>query len=113
MAGVLGLDLELCARPQGHGYVELRADRACAFFRAGSELRGHEFHYTRIVGGAPPADVETAFEVRRGVGCGGGRDGIVHHNVLASYTHLHALGSPDWAAAVVRAAAGYSGSRSD
>jgi cobyrinic acid a,c-diamide synthase len=103
-AGVLPIDLELCARPQGHGYVELTVDRANPFFAPGSELRGHEFHYTRIVGGAVPEGVATVFAVRRGTGCGGGRDGIVHKNLLACYTHLHALGVPGWAPSLVRAA---------
>ncbi len=103
-AGVLPLELELCARPQGHGYVELTVDAENPLFARGSELRGHEFHYTRIVGGAPPPGIATAFSVRRGTGCGGGRDGIVLENLLASYTHLHALGTPEWAPALVRAA---------
>ena len=40
----------------------------------------------------------------RGTGVCGHRDGFVYQNVLATYTHLHALGSPDWAPALVRQA---------
>jgi cobyrinic acid a,c-diamide synthase len=42
----------------------------------------------------------------KGVGVGGGRDGICSRRVLASYTHLHALGMPGWADGLVRASEG-------
>jgi cobyrinic acid a,c-diamide synthase len=32
---------------------------------------------------------------------------LVYKNVLACYTHLHALGTPEWAAAMVRKAREY------
>jgi len=112
MAGVLPLDLELCPKPAGHGYVELVVDQDNPFFDEGQILTGHEFHYTRIEGptpspgivGSSPAEVYTAFEVRRGTGCGAGRDGIVYKNVLAAYTHLHAVGVPEWARSLVQRA---------
>jgi len=50
-------------------------------------------------------DLTFAFRVRRGYGFGGGKDGLCRHNVLATYTHLHALGGENWAPAIVRAAA--------
>jgi cobyrinic acid a,c-diamide synthase len=103
MAGVLPVELELCKRPQGHGYVELSVDAENPLFPVGTELRGHEFHYTRLREGAaiPPS----AFRVLKGSGCGGGRDGLMHRNVIGSYTHLHALGVPQWAPALIRLAA--------
>jgi len=72
-------------------------------FPRGQVLRGHEFHYTRVAAGGDAA--RTAWSVRRGTGSFGGRDGIVLGNVLAGYLHLHALGTPSWAPALVRAAA--------
>jgi cobyrinic acid a,c-diamide synthase len=33
------------------------------------------------------------------------KDGICYKNVLATYTHIHALGTPQWAQALVRNAA--------
>ena len=102
MAGVLPFEAQVSARPQGHGYTELRVDADNAFFPLGSTLRGHEFHYSAIV---PGTDLPgTACEVRRGVGCGGGRDGVVVGNVWASYTHLHALATPEWPAGLLLAA---------
>jgi cobyrinic acid a,c-diamide synthase len=43
----------------------------------------------------------------KGTGLDGKGDGLVHKNVLAAYTHLHALGTPEWAPALVHAARTY------
>ena len=101
MAGVLPFEVEVLARPQGHGYTVLRVDRSNPFFPRGTELRGHEFHYSRIAEGERP---ETACAVLRGAGCYEGREGVVAGSVWAGYTHLHATGAPEWASALVRAA---------
>ncbi len=95
MAGVLPLRLQVEGRPQGHGYAEVEVDADNPFFEIGTVLRGHEFHYSRVVGGGDA--IRTAFAVHRGTGSVGGRDGIVQGNVLASYLHLHARGAPQWA----------------
>ncbi|MBC8204995.1 MAG: hydrogenobyrinic acid a,c-diamide synthase (glutamine-hydrolyzing) [FCB group bacterium] len=94
-AGVFPLDLEMMSNPQGHGYSEVEVDRRNPYFPIGTILRGHEFHYTRIISGSE--DVNTAYSVLRGTGCFGGRDGLFSNNVLASYLHLHASGTPQWA----------------
>ena len=95
MAGVLPIRLAVEDRPQGHGYVEVEADADNPVFPTGTVLRGHEFHYSRLIEGGD--EVRTVFAMRRGTGCVSGRDGIVSRNVLASYMHLHARGVPQWA----------------
>ena len=95
MAGVLDLVIEQTSRPQGHGYEVARVVGENPYFERGVVLTGHEFHYSRIVDGA---DRDLAvLELDRGTGCGEGRDGIVKGRVWASYLHLHALGTPEWA----------------
>jgi cobyrinic acid a,c-diamide synthase len=103
MVGALPFVVEHTARPQGHGYVAAKVDAANPFLAVGSHVVGHEFHYSRLVG---PADVETVLAVERGVGLGHGRDGAKVGNVIATYTHLHALGAPEWASGLVQAARG-------
>ncbi len=105
MVGALPVVVEHTPRPQGHGYMAATVDRANPFFPVGTRLLGHEFHYSRIVGAFGGA---TALAVERGAGLGGGRDGIVAGNVVATYMHLHALGTPGWADALVQAALGAS-----
>jgi cobyrinic acid a,c-diamide synthase len=95
MAGLLDLVVERHARPCGHGYCEGRVEETNGFFAAGTRLRGHEFHYTRVVGEAPLR--ATVVRLERGTGLGRGRDGVVQGRVWASYLHLHALGTPAWA----------------
>jgi cobyrinic acid a,c-diamide synthase len=104
MASVLPVEVLLGETPAGHGYEEVAADRPNAFVKRGTLLRGHEFHYSRVVGAE---QLETAFEVRRGVGLGNGRDGIVMNRVLASYLHVHSTALPDWANWLIEAAQAY------
>jgi len=107
MAGVLPCDVEMTGRPQGHGYVIAEALAAHPFLPAGTVVRGHEFHNSRLVNVDP--NLATAYRLTRGngVGDGGHRDGLCIHNVLASYTHLHAAGAPGWANGLVAAARAY------
>jgi len=104
MVGALPIVVEQLEKPQGHGYMQVRVDRENPFFGEGTELRGHEFHYSRLE--AMDRKLKTVFKLQRGQGLGGGRDGIVVGRVLAAYTHLHALGTPEWADSLVSAAAG-------
>jgi cobyrinic acid a,c-diamide synthase len=103
--GVLPIEVEVCDTPQGHGYVHMVVDTPNPFFSTGTDLRGHEFHYSRILPeGKLPS---TACSVKRGVGSYRGREGIILKNVWASYVHLHALATPQWAAGFLGAARRY------
>jgi cobyrinic acid a,c-diamide synthase len=95
MVGVLPCDVIMHEKPRGHGYIKLRATGAGGWFEPGMAIRGHEFHYSEITNLEP--GMGYAFEVLRGTGLDNKHDGIVYKNVLASYAHLHALGSPGWA----------------
>lgn len=102
MAGVFPFDVEVSDTAQGHGYTQLYVDRPNPFFPPGLSLLGHEFHYSHIVPqGHWPL---TACEVRRGTGCFPGRDAATIRNVWASYTHLHALATPEWVKGMLDAA---------
>ncbi len=99
MVGALPCEVELTDRPQGHGYVIAEAEAGHPFLPAGTVVRGHEFHNSRLVNWQ--GELPTAYRLKRGNGLGGGRDGLIYRNLLASYTHLHAAGSPGWAKGVV------------
>jgi cobyrinic acid a,c-diamide synthase len=103
MAGVLPVEFGFQPKPRGHGYTVLETVGENPFFALGENLRGHEFHYTYLM--APEAEaLYFAFKVHRGHGFGSQLDGLKVGNVLASYTHLHALGTAGWAPALNRAA---------
>jgi cobyrinic acid a,c-diamide synthase len=115
--------------------VVARVENENPFFSPGTVLRGHEFHNSRIVevrrtwlngtdssenqsrlngfnsDGSCDAPLRTAYHLSRGKGLGEDRDGIVYRNVLASYTHLHVGGAPDWAKSLVNKARLYRNSR--
>ena len=106
LAGVFPVRFDLAQRPQAHGYTILRVEGDNPFYQKGTEIKGHEFRYSRPVAwtGQPGALV---MKMERGVGFMEGRDGLVSNNVLALYTHIHAVGTPSWATAVVGAARRY------
>ncbi|HKJ92951.1 MAG TPA: cobyrinate a,c-diamide synthase [Longimicrobiales bacterium] len=107
MAGVLPVRFGFRDRPQGHGYAVVETVVPNPFFPVGVELRGHEFHYTYMETDPSQPDLTFAFRVRRGHGFDGERDGLCHRNVLAAYTHIHALAAEGWAPALVEAAAAF------
>jgi cobyrinic acid a,c-diamide synthase len=111
MAAVLPIEVEVCDTPQGHGYVELQADRPNPYYPVGTTIRGHEFHYSRVIfPGTIPA---MACSVRRGTGSFDKRDALLLENVWASYTHVHALATHEWAEGLIKAARRYSRRSSD
>jgi cobyrinic acid a,c-diamide synthase len=70
-------------------------------------MRGHEFHYSYIRNTGKNDDVYFAFKMKRGHGIINNQDGICYKNVLATYTHLHALGTGEWAEGIVNQALAY------
>jgi cobyrinic acid a,c-diamide synthase len=103
MAGVLPVTFGFSKKPQGHGYTQVRVAKDTPFYKAGTEIKGHEFHYSRVLKWAGTDD-QLAFKMLRGNGITDGYDGACVHNVLATYTHIHALGNPEWAKSLARAA---------
>ncbi|MFH0933389.1 MAG: cobyrinate a,c-diamide synthase [Nitrospirota bacterium] len=96
MAGVFPLIIGVSKKPQGHGYSIVEVDAPNPYFRTGSILRGHEFHYSYVKDTGKNDDIYFAFKMKRGHGIVDNKDGICYNNVLATYTHLHALGTGEW-----------------
>ncbi|MEW5923624.1 MAG: cobyrinate a,c-diamide synthase [Candidatus Zixiibacteriota bacterium] len=109
MAGVFPIDLKMNIKPSGHGYSEVTVDRDNPFFGAGTTIRGHEFHYSSL--GTSSSEMQTCMAVNSGMGIGGGRDGMIYKNTLASYIHIHADGAKGWAPSFIRAALEYKNNR--
>ncbi len=101
MVGAIGADIVMHERPVGRGYVRLRETTQAPWpqAHAGDEICAHEFHYSSVENLAP--NTQFAYEVLRGHGIDGRRDGIVYKNVLASYTHLRDVAASPWAARFV------------
>lgn len=85
-------------KPVGRGYVHLREEDRHPWPRPhkpAASIRAHEFHYSALEN--LPADLQFAYHVVRGYGITGEQDGLILHNLLASYTHLRSIGSCYWA----------------
>ena len=105
LCGVLPIVVQVCDKPQGHGYSSMTVDTANPFFETGTVLKGHEFHYSKIV--ERDAGLKTSLAVTRGTGCFDGRDGLTYKNVFASYIHLHASAAPEWVTGMMQCARAY------
>lgn len=106
MAGALPITFGLQKKPASHGYTIVEVEKANPFFPRGCVLKGHEFHYSTVLE-IEKNDVYMAFNVKRGKGIVDNKDGICYKNVFAAYTHLHAIGSPEWANGMVKCALEY------
>jgi cobyrinic acid a,c-diamide synthase len=106
MAGVLPVVFGFSKRPKGHGYTIVRVEGENPYFEKGTTLLGHEFHYSSVKKWKGTAH-NLAFSMQRGNGFIEGRDGVCINNVLATYTHIHALGTPVWAKSLVDQARAY------
>lgn len=102
MVGAIPGDAVMHERPVGRGYASLVTTRSAPWWPAGTAIAAHEFHYSSLEG--LPGDLDYAFRVERGYGVDGARDGIVVHNVLASYCHLRGAGPNGWARLLVQSA---------
>ncbi len=94
MVGIIPAEVQLSQKPEGHGYVIAEVIKENPLFPVGLTLRGHEFHHSSL---SCLGDLRFAYEVKSGQRVHHQLDGIVYKNLFASYVHLHALGTPEWA----------------
>ena len=94
MVGVIPSEVQLSDRPEGHGYAVAKVVNENPFLSVGLTIRGHEFHHSSLLN---LDDLQFAYQIQRGQGIAGKWDGIIYKNLFASYIHLHALGTPEWA----------------
>lgn len=96
MAGVLPGSVAMRERYQALDHVALRARRDGPTATAGETHRGHEFHYSSHALGRSDADLDPgtdarfAFDVERGEGIDGARDGLTEYATVGTYAHRHA-----------------------
>jgi cobyrinic acid a,c-diamide synthase len=107
MAGVLPIVIGVSKEPQGHGYSIIAVEAPNPYFKTGQILHGHEFHYSHVLSMTEKDGVYFAFKIERGQGVINKMDGLCYKNVLATYTHLHALGTREWVDGIINIAAAY------
>jgi cobyrinic acid a,c-diamide synthase len=86
MAGVLPFSIEMTDKLAKFGYVTVDLTRDCLLGVRGTTLRGHSFHYSRVI--EVPA-VSTSYRVNYSLSTQQEDEGFSLGNILASYIHLH------------------------
>ena len=96
LLGVLPEWVRMLDRRKSLGYVEVSLTRDSLLGAAGSMLRGHEYHYSELLGD-PTADRQwtTSYRVKRRLSEAEESEGFQSGNTLASYIHLHLASRPD------------------
>lgn len=96
MVGVIPADVAMHDKPQGRGYVRLEPfeQHPWCNHQTVPAVRAHEFHYSSLVNF--DEIFKYAYRVDRGQGIDGINDGIIMHNLLASYCHLRQTDSCPW-----------------
>ena len=101
MAGVLPFEIEMTGRLVGFGYVNVELSNDCLLGKAGTLLRGHSFHYSRI---SNEFQVGTNYQLQYSLSGHTESEGYRVGNTLASYVHLHFRAEPSIARNFVEAA---------
>lgn len=100
MAGVLPIVFGFSKKPQGHGYAIAAVDGENPFYDVGTVLKGHEFHYSKVLEFSGKAS-DMVLAMEKGKGILHLKDGLCHKYVMATYVHIHASGTPQWARRMV------------
>jgi cobyrinic acid a,c-diamide synthase len=86
MADVLPFDIDMTEKLIDFGYVVVELTDDCLIGNAGTVVRGHSFHYSRI---ANDHNVTSNYRVQYSLSGRTQQEGYRVGNVLASYVHLH------------------------
>lgn len=92
MVGAISGQIKMTDRLQAMGYVEAEVKEDNILLNQGDKVRGHEFHYSRLVG--LPEDTSYAYRLTGGKGSDNRSGGILKNNLLASYLHIHFASNP-------------------
>jgi cobyrinic acid a,c-diamide synthase len=107
MAGLLPFGTRMLKRRKALGYTEAVVRRACLLGSPGTRLRGHEFHYSEIIGSVDEESIVCAYELEGRHGGPRVLEGYQLGSVLASYVHVHLGSAPEAAAHLVAACRHY------
>lgn len=106
MVGAVPGEVFVEERPQGRGYVLLEPTGEGSWVAQADSrddksvtLPAHEFHYARLEG--LPSELDFAFNVRRGHGIDGKRDGVIIGNLCAGFAHHRNTAANRWVAGFV------------
>jgi cobyrinic acid a,c-diamide synthase len=109
MAGIVPVDIALEASTLHTGYRDLRVASSSMLGPAGTRLRGHEFHFSRLLSGTQA--LNPAYTMHDSDGEPLGCEGWAWRNLVASVIHLHFGQDPQLARRIVEAGRAASNAR--
>jgi cobyrinic acid a,c-diamide synthase len=83
--------MEMTGKLVQFGYVTVEFTEDCLLGSKGTIIRGHSFHYSRIVA---QDGIGTSYQVQYSMSGKEELEGFHRGNVLASYIHLHFRANP-------------------
>jgi cobyrinic acid a,c-diamide synthase len=90
LVGLLPNWTRMAIRLESLGYVEVTLTRDSLMGLQGTRLRGHEFHYSRLIGNpVDDASWHSVYALKRRRSESTSSEGFQHNRTLASYVHLH------------------------
>jgi cobyrinic acid a,c-diamide synthase len=106
LASVLPLHVELTPRLVRFGYVSVEFTHDCLLGPAGTTVRGHSFHHSRISSGEADTMLSRSYRILYSLSGDEEHEGfgLPDTNILASYIHLHFRANPTVAQHFVAAA---------
>lgn len=93
MVGIIPADTVMQKKPVGRGYVQLVPNQH-PWLKSTSQINAHEFHYSKLIN--LDDKMNYAYTVNRGMGIYKQKDGIILHNLLASYAHIKNTKQSGW-----------------
>jgi cobyrinic acid a,c-diamide synthase len=111
MVGVIPGDAVMGARPVGRGYAILSETESAPWSTSTDPIPAHEFHYSHLENLEP--GLTYAYRVLRGQGIDGANDGLVRHQMMASYCHRRGSGAHGWITPFLDKVAVHHASRQD
>lgn len=96
MSGIFDAEAEMTGVRHGPTYVSAVPTDKNPLFT--SKIRAHEYHYSEVY---VKDKGSFGYELDRGAGISGSKDGLVHKSSLGTYMHQHALSASDWASGFV------------
>ena len=94
MCNVFDIDIEMNEKPVGRGYTILDTDKHPWSIK-NKNIHAHEFHYSSVK--FNKKRYKYAYNVKRGYGINGRKDGLIYKNTIASFSHLRSTSKFNWA----------------
>ena len=94
MCNVFDIDIEMNEKPVGRGYTILDTDKH-PWSMKNKNIHAHEFHYSSVK--FNKKRYKYAYNVKRGYGINGRKDGLIYKNTIASFSHLRSTSKFNWA----------------